>query len=99
MAEKLTKESLEALPFEQALGQLETLVAKMETGRLPLEELMGDFENGSLLVNVCRAKLDLLERKIELLTHDDGGDGKWSDFEADVPAPTRNAPTSDDPPF
>ena len=33
-------EELDAMPFEQALERLESLVAKMETGRLPLEELM-----------------------------------------------------------
>ena len=34
---KLSKEELESMPFEQALEKLEALVAKMETGRLPLE--------------------------------------------------------------
>ena len=92
-------EELDAMPFEQALERLETLVAKMETGRLPLEELMKDFETGSRLVNTCRGKLDALERKIELLTRDDGKEGEWSDFEADVPSPTRNAPPPEEPPF
>lgn len=95
----LTPEEIAALPFEQALEQLETLVGRMENGRLPLEELMHDFEMGSALVKSCRGKLDVLERKIELLTRDDGGSGQWSDFEADVPSQTRNAPGPDDPPF
>ena len=89
---KLSKEELESMPFEQALEKLEALVAKMETGRLPLEELMQNFEAGSELARACRAKLDKLERKIELLTRDDGGDGVWTDFESDVPSPVRNAP-------
>lgn len=80
------------MPFEQALEKLETLVARMETGRLPLEELMQNFEAGSELARACRAKLDKLERKIELLTRDDGGEGQWTDFESDVPSPVRNAP-------
>lgn len=101
MSEELpiTPEELDAMPFEQALERLESLVAKMETGRLPLEELMTDFETGSRLVNACRGKLDALERKIELLTRDDGQNGVWSDFEADVPSPVRNAPPPEEPPF
>lgn len=90
--EKFSSEELAAMPFEQALEKLETLVARMETGRLPLEELMKNFEAGSELARACRAKLDKLERKIELLTRDDGGDGVWTDFESDVPSPVRNAP-------
>lgn len=97
--EPISPEELEAMPFEQALERLETLVAKMETGRLPLEELMSDFETGSRLVNACRGKLDALERKIELLTRDDGKEGEWSDFEADVPSPVRNAPPPEEAPF
>ena len=95
----ITPEELDAMPFEQALERLESLVAKTETGRLPLEELMTDFETGSRLVNACRGKLDALERKIELLTRDDGKEGQWSNFEADVPSTTRNAPPPEEPPF
>ena len=47
----------------------------------------------------CRAKLDKLERKIELLTRDDGAQGEWTDFEADTPSPVRNAPPSEELPF
>ena len=51
----ITPEELDAMPFEQALERLESLVAKMETGRLPLEELMTDFVTGSRLVNAATA--------------------------------------------
>lgn len=88
----MTEEELQALPFEQALERLETLVAKMETGNLPLEELIRNFEEGSKLAAVCRGKLDTLERKIELLTRDDGDRGEWTDFESAVPSGSRNAP-------
>lgn len=83
------------IPFEQALEKLEALVAKMETGQLPLEELMKNFEEGSKLVKLCRGKLDALERKIEILTRDDGASGQWRDFETDAAAGTRNAPPPD----
>lgn len=92
----MNTESFENLPFEQALEKLEALVGKMETGKLPLEELMRNFEAGSELAKICRAKLDALERKIELLTRDDGDQGSWSKFEAEVPPQNRNAPQNDD---
>lgn len=82
----------ENLPFEQVLAKLENLVGRMETGRLPLEELMTDFELGCQLVKICRDKLNTLERKIEILTKDDGQAGEWADFEESVPSTTRNAP-------
>ena len=78
MSTESSREELEALPFEQALEKLEALVARMETGKLPLEELMQNFEAGSELAKICRAKLDTLERKIELLTRDDGDRGSWT---------------------
>ena len=85
-------EELQSLPFEQALEKLEAMVAKMETGNLPLEELIRNFEAGSELAKICRSKLDALERKIELLTRDDGDKGEWTDFESAIPSGNRNAP-------
>ncbi len=81
-------EELQNLTFEAALEQLENLVARMENGQLPLEELMKNFEQGSELAKVCRTRLDALERKIEVLTRDDGAEGEYRDF--DDPAPDRN---------
>ncbi|MPN53383.1 Exodeoxyribonuclease 7 small subunit [bioreactor metagenome] len=98
MSEKQSPaEEFRSLPFEQALEQLESLVTKMETGNLPLEELIRNFEAGSELAKICRGKLDALERKIELLTRDDGKDGEWTDFESAVPSGNRNAPPPEPP--
>lgn len=74
-------DSLDNVSFENALAELETLVAKMETGRLSLDELIGSFERGQKLAGFCRMKLDTLERKISILTRDNGGSGEWRDFE------------------
>jgi len=84
---------IEAMPFETALAELETLVAKMESGGLALEELMAGFERGRLLTEYCRGKLAGLERRITILTRDDGGDGQWSDF---APENDRNRPEKDE---
>lgn len=89
MSEIKIPADIQAMPFEAALAELETLVAKMETGGLALEELMTGFERGRLLTEYCRDKLAGLERRIALLTRDDGGDGQWSDF---APETDRNRP-------
>lgn len=72
--------NLDELSFEAALGELESLVNRMETGRLSLDELVKGFERGQKLAGLCRSKLDSLERKITLLVKDDGNGGKWQDF-------------------
>lgn len=74
--------------FEEALAELEQLVREMESGKLPLESMIGKFESGSRLVALCRAKLDAMSHKIELLVKDDGQSGEWRDFD---PASERSA--------
>ena len=70
-----------------------------ETGKLPLEELMQNFEKGSKLVKLCRKKLEALECKIELLTKDDGNSGEWQEFHGEE-SNLRNAPSPlEDAPF
>ena len=53
--------------FEKSLERLETIVREMESGELSLEKMMKHFEEGMSFVGVCSAKLNEVERKIELL--------------------------------
>ncbi len=55
------------LSFETALGKLETIVESMESGDVPLAELLAKFEEGSKLLKVCEARLKDAELKIEQL--------------------------------
>jgi len=55
------------LSFESALGKLETIVESMESGEVPLAELLAKFEEGTKLLKVCEARLKDAELKIELL--------------------------------
>jgi exodeoxyribonuclease VII small subunit len=55
------------LSFEDALGQLETIVESMESGEVPLAELLAKFEQGTKLLKVCEARLKDAELKIEQL--------------------------------
>ncbi|BET67645.1 hypothetical protein ASA1KI_25630 [Opitutales bacterium ASA1] len=65
---KATQES--KLPFEQALAELEELVARIETGDIPLSDLVDRFERGTKLLNVCTKRLADAELKIQLLQKD-----------------------------
>ncbi len=81
MAEKNIRQDFSKLSFEQALAELEELVAKMEEGNLPLDQMIAYFEKGTKLTAFCRGKLDKLEKKIEVLTRDDGKEGEWDEFD------------------
>jgi exodeoxyribonuclease VII small subunit len=55
------------LPFEAALERLETIVESMESGEIPLAELLAKFEEGNKLLKVCEGRLKEAELKIEQL--------------------------------
>jgi exodeoxyribonuclease VII small subunit len=60
--------------FEEALKQLEDVVAKLEKGELSLEESLRLYEQGIGLSRLCHQKLEEAEGKIELLLKDARGD-------------------------
>ncbi len=53
--------------FEEALSQLEALVARLEGGDLPLEEALRAFEEGVRLTRLCAQRLEDAERRVHLL--------------------------------
>ena len=55
------------LSYEQALSELETLVARMEAGQLPLDQLLSSYQRGAQLLQVCRGRLDAVEVQVKLL--------------------------------
>ncbi|MEM6459600.1 MAG: exodeoxyribonuclease VII small subunit [Planctomycetota bacterium] len=57
----------EDMDFERAVGQLETLIERIESGEVGLEEAIGQYERGTKLVQRCRSILDTAERRIEEL--------------------------------
>lgn len=62
-----------ALPFEEALKQLESIVEAMETTDLPLEQLLERFEHGTRLAQACQGQLDLAEVRVQKLEKALGG--------------------------
>jgi len=69
------------LSFETALTKLETIVESMESGEVPLAELLAKFEEGNKLLKLCEARLKEAELKIEQLKKSKDG-VTFSKFEA-----------------
>ena len=53
--------------FETALAQLESLVARMEGGTLPLDESLAVYEQGVELARICQRRLDYAEHQVKVL--------------------------------
>jgi exodeoxyribonuclease VII small subunit len=53
--------------FEQSLAELETLVAKLEQGDVPLEDALKTFERGVALTRQCQSALRAAQQKVEVL--------------------------------
>ena len=55
------------LDFEQSLTELQTLVERLESGELSLEESLGAFEQGIRLTRECQTSLSQAEQKVQIL--------------------------------
>jgi exodeoxyribonuclease VII small subunit len=64
------------LPFEEALKKLEAIVETMESEDLPLESLLGKYEEGTQLARICQEKLAEAELKIQRLEKTAAGELK-----------------------
>ncbi len=61
------------LSFEEALAELESIVQKLETGQVKLDESVRFYERGIFLRNFCNRKLGEAKSKIDLLQTDANG--------------------------
>ena len=61
-----------ALDFEQSLSELQTLVERLESGELPLEESLSAFEQGIRLTRDCQSALTQAAQKVQILLERDG---------------------------
>ncbi|MCW5653711.1 exodeoxyribonuclease VII small subunit [Hydrogenophaga sp.] len=53
--------------YEAALAELEKLVAQLDGGQLPLDQLLTHYQRGAELLAFCRARLDAVEQQIKVL--------------------------------
>ncbi len=53
--------------FEEASARLDELVERMESGQLPLDDMIAAFEEGRRLVAFCNAKLSEVQKRVEVI--------------------------------
>ena len=61
--------------YEAAMQELERLVAQLESGAMPLEQLLTGYQRGAALLQFCRDKLQAVEDQIKVL--DNGTIKAW----------------------
>ena len=70
MPENPRPQDVSQLSFEKALEELEGLVARMEDGKLPLEESLAAYQRGAELIKFCESKLSDAQARIAILDGD-----------------------------
>ena len=61
------------LSFERAIEELESIVKRLEEGKVPLEESVAIYERGEALKRRCEELLRLAEARVEKIRLDAGG--------------------------
>ena len=57
-----------AMSYEEAVEELESIIARMERGESALEDSLREYARGDALVRRCRQVLDQAEQRIEAIT-------------------------------
>jgi exodeoxyribonuclease VII small subunit len=76
-------DTLSTLSFEEAMIELETLVRKLEEGRLPLEEAIASYERGVSLKSHCESKLKAAKMRVEKIVLNQNGAPTTEAFDPD----------------
>lgn len=69
---KKEQTELENLKFEEAMQQLEQIVAQLEQGDVPLEEALEQFQKGVTLSKFCKDKLENAETTLTKIVNENG---------------------------
>ena len=62
--------------YEAALEELDQLIGRIESGQLPLEQMLAGYERGAQLLAFCRGRLEAVENQIKVL--DEGTLKPWA---------------------
>ena len=68
------KKTVSKFSYEEAFQELDSIVAQLEGGELPLEEALKLFERGQKLATRCNELLEKAELKLRKLMPDDSGE-------------------------
>ena len=55
------------LSYEDALAELDRLVQRMETGQMPLDQMLDGYRRGAELLALCRSRLSAIEEQVKVL--------------------------------
>lgn len=68
----MSEKPIAEMSFEEAMGQLETVVTQLERGDVALEASIALYERGAALKAHCAARLKAAEEKVELIRAQEG---------------------------
>ena len=74
-----TNADVKKMPFERAIDELETIVKRLEEGKVPLEESVAIYERGEALKRRCEEVLKQAEARVEKITLDASGKPKGTE--------------------
>ena len=74
-----THADVKKLAFEQAIEQLESIIKRLEEGKVPLEESVSIYERGEALKRRCEELLKAAEARVEKITLDATGKPKGTE--------------------
>jgi exodeoxyribonuclease VII small subunit len=96
-ARKKPSENADSLSFEDALASIEEIVESMESDQLPLEDLVTQYEKGSVLLKHCESVLSSARKRIELITLANREDSGQETVHSSAPTtPSENDGVSDE---
>lgn len=64
----MAKESKKNQSFEEAIEELEDIVARLESGNLPLDDSIKQFEEAMKLIGYCEKRISDAKQKVKILT-------------------------------
>ena len=62
------------MTFEQAIEELESIIGRIESGKIGLAESLAEYQRGAALLKRCRGVLEVAEQKIEKLSVEQAGE-------------------------
>ena len=80
MAEEI---AVETLSYEEAMAELDRLIARLEEDQVPLEEALAGYERGAHLLTRCSSLLEGVELRVAQLSL--GSDGEARERPFDLP--------------
>jgi exodeoxyribonuclease VII small subunit len=83
MADTVDAQAIEEMSYEQALGELETLIRRLETGSVDLADSIASYERGVALAAHCSGLLEDTEKKVQRLVLGPRGEPSEVPMDAD----------------